>query len=153
MMKMRTLPTALMVLSAALLTFPATADDRGGPDRMMHGKMMKNLDLDDNGEITRDEFRSPAENRVTNLDTNGDGLVTPDELDADFEARQAEMLARSSERHARMRERFFQQDTNGDGAISADEINETLFAQMDADGSGGITRDEIRPRRKHHRLF
>ena len=157
-MKTRTFPSALLMLTAATLTLPAVADDQrrhGSFDRSdrIDGKMMRTMDIDDNGEITRDEFTSPAKDRIAKLDSNGDGVVTPEELDADFKQKQAEMIARSSERHTQKRDQFFAQDTNGDGAISADEINDSMFARLDADGSGTISRDEIRPRRKHSRLF
>lgn len=155
-MRTHTFPTALIALVAVALALPAAADDRGRGDRFFdgppHGKMIR-LDVDQNGEITRDEFSSPSGKRFAAIDVNGDGLVTPEELDADFEAKQAEMQRRASERHGKMRERFLAQDANGDGAVSADEINDSLFARMDADGNGAITRDEIRPRRKHHRQF
>ena len=45
------------------------------------------------------------------IDSNGDGVVTPEELDADFKQKQAEMIARSSERHTQKRDQFFAQDT------------------------------------------
>ena len=157
-MKTRTFPSALLMLTAAILTLPAIADDQrrhGSFDRSdrIDGKMMRTMDIDDNGEITRDEFTSPAKDRIAKRDSNGDGVVTPEELDADFKQKQAEMITRSSERHTQKRDQFFAQDTNGDGAISADEINDSMFARLDADGSGTISRTEIRPRRKHSRVF
>ena len=100
-MKTRTFPSALLMLTAAILTLQAVADDQrrhGSFDRSdrIHGKMMRTMDIDDNGEITRDEFTSPAKVRIAKLDSNGDGVVTQDELDADFKQKQAEMITRSS---------------------------------------------------------
>ncbi len=75
--------------------------------------------------------------KLKEMDTNGDGAVSLDELTA----------------HAttEVKAKFAKIDANGDGAISLDESTaaatakiEKKFAKMDADGDGKVTKDELK---------
>ena len=49
--------------------------------RMRHDRMFDRLDANKDGVLSRDEMPSPTD-RLTKLDTNGDGQVTPEEMRA-----------------------------------------------------------------------
>lgn len=78
------------------------------------------------------------------IDADGDGFVTQDEMTAFGEARQAE-------REAQRAERFAAADTNGDGGLSAEEIvaaenmrrAERMIERFDANDDGLIQADEM----------
>ena len=70
----------LLTLGACALAFsmtPALADDyEGKKDRMF-----EKLDADDDGNITKAEFLSEAEEKFAKIDADGDGTVTKAEAD------------------------------------------------------------------------
>ncbi len=75
--------------------------------------------------------------KLAEMDTNGDGAVSLDELTA-YTATE-------------VKTKFAKIDANGDGAISLDESTaaatakiEKKFAKMDADGDGKVTKDELK---------
>ena len=75
--------------------------------------------------------------KLKEMDTNGDGAVSLDELTA-YTATE-------------VKTKFAKIDANGDGAISLDESTaaatakiEKKFAKMDADGDGKVTKDELK---------
>ncbi len=75
--------------------------------------------------------------KLAEMDTNGDGAVSLDELTA-YTATE-------------VKAKFAKIDANGDGAISLDESTaaatakiEKKFAKMDADGDGKVTKDELK---------
>lgn len=51
----------------------------GGPGRG-HGKMLKKMDTDNDGRITRDEFTAGTQAHFKRMDKNNDGVITEDEL-------------------------------------------------------------------------
>jgi Ca2+-binding EF-hand superfamily protein len=119
----------------------------GGHDAKGHGKdharpswMMKQLDLDGDGVISRDEFDVAIARRFARLDTDADGTLS-------FEQMHARRAPRSEDR-ARLR--FDRIDTDGDGRISIQEFTvaaDRRFARMDRNGDGLIQADELtRPR-------
>lgn len=102
------------------------------------------LDADGNGSISRQEWLNAAGARFDRLDTNKDGVLTPDEL--------------SRGRHGRhgrpWRHSFSQIDTNGDGQISSAEFRAAfprapadLFTKLDTNKDGRLSRDELRAMR------
>ena len=96
------------------------------------------LDTNGDGELTREELQARGAVRFQEADTNGDGLLSEDEI----AARGSERL---KDRAARMIERM---DANGDGQLSQDEIKERrnageFFDRMDRDDSGTVTQAEF----------
>src|SRR5229473_730541 len=80
-MKTHVMVPLLATLALALTALPAVADCTHG-----HGKRMsfEELDKDQSGTLTLDEFTAAAQARATErfnkLDANKDGVVTPDEM-------------------------------------------------------------------------
>jgi len=76
-----------------------------------------------------------AEAHFAQVDSNGDGRVTQEELVARAQARATKMAEH----------RFERQDTNDDGVITEDEITEKAaqhFDLVDTNGDGFISDDE-----------
>ncbi len=152
----------LGVAIAALLATTSTAAlaDRGfcggeGRGRMML-EMFDTIDANKDGNITEAEFEAHRTAEFTAADTNGDGMLSSDELAQQHLAR---MSAKAAERSARMIENL---DDNGDGSLSLDEMYQTVrergFARMDRDDDGTISKDEAEGAmerfaegRRHHR--
>src|SRR5262245_60153049 len=105
---------------------------RGGPNGE---KRMKAMDVDNDGAISRDEWKGKPQ-AFDRVDKNGDGSLTREELAA----------------HARNQAgRFNEMDANNDGRISRDEWkgNPKRFDRLDANGDGVVTKEEIRSARQN----
>ncbi|MBR9806529.1 MAG: hypothetical protein GYB49_04820 [Alphaproteobacteria bacterium] len=136
-MKRITLATvSLGAIAAIALPLAANAGPRG------HGGMkayMAQMDTNGDGDISKEEVEAFRAAKFAEIDTNADGQVSPDEMTAHHEAQRAQ---RRVEREARM---FAKMDTDGDGAISAEEFNTHQmpgFEKADADGDGVVTAEE-----------
>jgi len=105
---------------------------RGGPNGE---KRMKNMDINNDGQISRDEWKGRAE-AFDRIDKNSDGSLTREELGA------------AARNHAG---RLNQMDANNDGKISRDEWkgNPKRFDRLDANGDGAVTKEEIRSGRQN----
>lgn len=134
--------------STAVLATAHDRDDRPGRDGPAT-MIFERFDLDGNGEVTREEATRAAAQHFAEADTDGDGLLSAEELAAHAEARQAERrAARMAERSARMLERH---DADGDGMLSLEEMTaregedrlERLFAHLDVDEDGVINQAEV----------
>lgn len=94
------------------------------------------------GEAPVAAFVTEAQARATALDTDGDGVVTRAELEANRDARRAE----------HERRRF--PDANEDGVVSTAEFlaaAEQRFARLDANGDGVLSPDELKDDRPGRR--
>ena len=74
----------LLAMTALTLAFasPAMAHDHGDDKHQKGGMMFEKLDLNNNGEITREEFQAFHETKFTEMDKDGSGVITPDEAEA-----------------------------------------------------------------------
>ena len=139
--------TTLIALTAATLalgtaaTFARDGGHRGDRTERIDA-MFERFDTDGNGEITRDEFDAARSDRFEGADTNGDGLLSTEELVQAALARHSEEAI--TERVERMIERL---DKDGDQALSAEELpgdrSNAMFDRADADGDGIVTRAEV----------
>ena len=100
-------------------------------------------DTDGDGRITAEEIEARKSARFAAADADGNGGLSAEELVSLQEAIRREVeLARASERL----ERF---DDNADGLLQAEEIEARtprlapIFDRLDADGDGGITQEEL----------
>jgi Ca2+-binding EF-hand superfamily protein len=143
---------SLFALSAAVGSLSARGwqetghGEHGFGHRGGHGTKstyrLKQLDSDNDGEVTLMEFIGPKEVRFAELDTDGNGILSPEELFKDLDAEVDYRVLRTLKRF----------DTDGDGKITKEEYNEHTrkrFAQKDFDGDGRIGDDEMSPRWKH----
>lgn len=134
----------LVFVMAGALSFPAVAMDHGDESREPHRavKALKQMDANDDGMISFDEFR-PPEGRDTpemRMDSDGDGTLSRDEVSAAATARTEEALAH-----------FDRMDADGNGVVTQSERRRTAFNQMDSDGDGLITKRELKEARGERR--
>lgn len=107
------------------------------------------LDTDGNGEITRAEMQDRGAARMARADSDGDGFLTQQELEASAVERAQAFASRMIERH----------DADADGRLSAEELAkpdraDRRFNRVDKDGDGAITKaefDAARDKMKGHR--
>lgn len=132
----------LSALAVALSITAVTADARGGDRGGMRAEF-STLDADGNGEVTQAEMLAYAQQRFDEVDTNGDGSLSAEELIA---ARSADVSDRMERRINRMLERA---DANDNGTLEFDEMRHNSdraaarFERVDTDGSGGISEAEM----------
>jgi len=104
-------------------------------------RLFQRYDTDKNGEISRQEVDAARAARIKAMDSNGDGRVSREE-------RRAYMQHQMEERRAAS---FAALDTNHDGKIDLEEYQADAakrFARLDRDGNGGLTQAELySPRR------
>jgi Ca2+-binding EF-hand superfamily protein len=97
---------------ALLIASPAFAGHDGHHGDREKGGMIEKLDLDGDGNITKEEFLSRHMEKFNELDANGDETISKEELSAFHESRQ-------QERQSKM---FQMMDDNGDGMVSEEEM-------------------------------
>ena len=147
-MKRTTLATASIAAIAALsLPMIALAQPGDGHRGMGHHgprgdmtAMIAEIDTNGDGNISKEEVDAHRAAKFAEVDTDGDGALTQAELDAHHEAERARRMA---ERKAKM---FAKLDTDGNGTISAEEFNSREhpgFDKADADGDGVVTKEEM----------
>ena len=133
---MKGLTTALLCMGLAL-SLNVIADDHRDrkPSGKRVSKMIKQLDSNDDGVISRDEFKMPdrRESPDMRMDLNGDGEVSRDEVGRVVSDRADEALTR-----------FDKEDTDGNGVLTAEERRMSVFNRMDADGDGQLTKREFK---------
>lgn len=128
---------------------PAPRDGRRGPPP--HERMVE-ADTNGDGVITLDEIQARETEQFANVDANGDGRVEAAEMLAFQEARREEArLERENRRAARMIEHL---DADGDGALSAEEFTSRprqMFARLDTNSDGQISAEEREAMREMRR--
>ena len=148
--------TAAALASAAVIAL-AAPEGAGGH---RHGAMLERVkaaDTDGNGLVSRDEAKAlpMIAKHFDEIDANGDGQLSPDELRAFHQKMRAQHEQVRGERFA---EHFKKMDTDGDGRISLAEAQANAprlaqrFQQVDANGDGFITPDELKAAfaHRHH---
>jgi hypothetical protein len=122
---------------------PQAGSDAGSAMPMMRGGGMTlfGMGRPGPGEVLTPEDRAArmAEHFAA-ADTNGDGLLSADEIAAALEAMRLERLAVMAGRQLQAL------DLDGDGALSLEELmagpSERMFARADTDGDGVISPEE-----------
>lgn len=137
--------TSLVMVAFTLTATPTLAF---GPGAGGHGPKMNFQELDSNGDgqITQEEMDARATTRFSEADANGDGTLSKAELEAQGQKRM-------SDRISGMIARF---DKDGDGALSQDEMPGPrragrMFDHFDSDASGGISEQEFSEAREKMR--
>ena len=106
---------SVLVLAVGVVAMPALADGHGdhrkGGERM--GTAVKQMDANGDGEITREEVSNVATQRTE------EALARFDDMDAD-----------------------------GDGVVTQSERRRSAFNRMDGNGDGQITKNEFKEARK-----
>lgn len=116
-------------------------------DKGPHGHMaamLKELDADKDGTITRAEIDAHESKVFTDADTNADGFVSGEEMMAYREAKREEMrLKRMAERQKKM---IAELDTNKDGLVSREEFMarpNPMFDRIDTNQDGRVDETEM----------
>ena len=129
--------TAMLLGTAALA---AGGDARHGPRGAPI--VFSELDADGDGLVTQAELDAHREARFADVDTDGDGAISLEEF-----TEHAAM--RSSERAAQM---FARLDADGDGVLSRDVLEArggrgpgagAMIERLDADGDGAVSEEEF----------
>ncbi|KEJ89240.1 EF-hand domain-containing protein [Sulfitobacter donghicola] len=145
--------TALAIVAGLVAT---TAQARDGGEGMQ--ARFAQIDANGDGEISAEELQAQVAARFAAADANKDGALTADEM----------MAAREGKHKERLLKRF---DKNGDGALSGEELDEMSkgkggkkgdkkggraakhFERMDADNSGDLTLEEMQSHRDPAKMF
>lgn len=128
------------VLAAAATCAASAASAQVLPDPMDFGTMYEELafeaaDTDGNNQVSEAEFVRDAAAAFSGLDTNLDGKLTPEELQADDPVTYAKYAAT-----------FAEIDANGDGALTFDEVMAfklKAFQAADKNQDGALSFDEL----------
>jgi Ca2+-binding EF-hand superfamily protein len=122
---------------------PEAAEQRRGhgPRGKGHGlrspeKLIERFDTNKNGMLEAAELPERMQEHLGDIDKNGDGIVTKDELSAHFKARFAE--------HAK--KKFERKDLNKDGMLDQAELGEkwSKWSVADQNGDNKLTPEELR---------
>lgn len=121
----------------------------GGPMGMlqMH-PLMKILDTDKDGTLSASEIAN-ASKALIQLDKNGDGIISPEEMRPDPSAMPGGLAGAGGNGQfngAMMGQMFERSDANKDGKLTGDEIPERMrdrLNMIDKDGDGAITKAEF----------
>ncbi|OCX64558.1 hypothetical protein BFP70_11015 [Thioclava sp. SK-1] len=101
------------------------------------------VDTNGDGQITLEEIEAKRQADAAALDSDGNGLISAEELVAQ------EMAQAQSRIEARVAKRIEMFDADGDGSLSAAELIERptaaagMFARIDANGDGAVTQEEL----------
>lgn len=126
----------IVVSGLALGVFVGVSSAQGGRERPRY--VLQALDLDHDGKLSAEEIAA-APASLRSLDRNGDGELTPDEMEpqrTDAGASPDQLVTQ-----------LMSFDKNGDGVLTPDELPErmsALFARGDTNKDGKLTPDEIR---------
>lgn len=114
------------------------------------GMMMRHMDANGDGKVTKDEIMPRLTKRFDRVDANNDGQVTKAEVGE-------HVRKRVERRVGHMFERF---DPNADGIMTKAELQSQVdkhFARLDTDKNGEVSREEMGDFRKamraHMRKF
>ncbi len=141
--------TLISIASATCLAIAASGA-QADPGMMHHDggyadHMFKQMDVNNDGAISKKEFNTFHEKRFKEMDANHDGKVTREEMDAAMDKMRDQMRSQMREH---FKQRFDETDANHDGALSKDEAQKMPmvsqhFDEIDANHDGKVTQDEI----------
>lgn len=140
---------ATAISLGAVTEAQAESHTRGGHQGGMGVQhSFEDLDTDGDGSITPAEMAGHMQARFKGADSDGDGLLSREELVARMMERQAERMGRRADH---MIERH---DANGDGMLSMDEMRADrqgrMFERLDTDGDGVISKTEFDAMQERH---
>ncbi len=81
---------------------------------------------------------------MSRADTNGDGAITTDEVEARQALISAEAQSRMEKRIEDSRAFFERADRDNSGSVTADEMRAAIFDRLDRDGDQMLSKRELR---------
>ena len=131
---------------AMTLAIPAAAESyRDPPPRGGHHmRLMEEIDVDNNGTITRVEIDTVQQQRFSEFDGDKSGTLSLNEF---------EELWLQRMRH-RMVDKFQRLDEDGDGQVTRAEFDapfNNMMARRDQNNDGVLSQDELRSRKRGRR--
>lgn len=144
-MKRKIFITGVVVAAISVTALAANAREQGGKMRGPQEARItfEELDLNGDGFLTQEDMAARSAARFEEADSNGDGVLSAEELGA---ATLKRMQEKAATRASRMIE---QRDANGDGVLSPDEMTPRkdrgarMFERADSDGDGKISKAEF----------
>lgn len=113
---------AVLALAVAVPAF-----SQAGPGKDGHGaRLFEQTDTNGDGYISKEEMQAASEKRFTDADADGDGVLTKDEMAAVH----GKMRARFDHQRGDPAERFAAADADGDGKLTLDEMKAAAAARM-----------------------
>ena len=133
-MKSTTFISAIVL--AAVAVTGTTALAKGPRDRAP--VTFQELDANGDGQITKEEMEAHRAQKFTTADADGDGKLSLEEM-------QASAQKNANDRVSKMFEKF---DADKDGFLSKDELpkprkGDKMFDRIDADGNGSVSEQEF----------
>ena len=141
--------TRTLILSSLVVTLVAggaVAAGFGGEEERMRGPRggfdFAAVDTNSDGKVTQEELDALKAAEFAKIDTDGNGTVSAAELGAHMEAQRAERMAAQLERMIKER------DANGDGVLSPEEMSAgpragAIIDRLDTDGDGAVSQAEL----------
>ncbi len=140
------------VVAISLLTGAgaALAQDKQGGKRGMGPMMFEFSEVDTNGDgkLSKDEMAAHAKARFDAVDTDGNGKLSAAEMAVAAKKKQEDRRAKMM---TKMIERM---DADKDGELSFDEMPgqqsraDKMFSRLDKDGDGAISEEELKAAKK-----
>ena len=92
---MKSIITAVLLVAAA----PLAAQTQGGNMPSPSDMFMQQMDTDQDGKVSLEEFQRPTNEQFKYMDKNGDGAVTGDEVAAFHQEMQQRMQMQQGQQH------------------------------------------------------
>lgn len=134
--------TALLGATIVVGSVAAMAGDHGG--YMGHKGAFVDFDATDtdkDGKLSKEELQARHSARYAEMDADGDGLLSEDELRAGMQARANDNI------EARLKKMMGKRDADKDGLLSEEEMKPPrmgrMFERLDTDDDGLISREEL----------
>mgnify|MGYP001178705776 FL=1 len=135
-----------VALLALLSTGNTTIAKNFNSMKILNPPTFENLDINNDGKISKKEIEKQRDFMVQSMDLNGDKLVSTQEL-IKRHAKRADFFAK------RMIKKL---DSNGDGSLSFSELKksqqwklERMFYRLDKNNDGFISKEEAQTARKN----
>lgn len=104
------------------------------------GEKFSKMDADGNGQISREEHATGAQQMFAETDANNDGIVTATEMENKMYS------DRGGRSEMSARDKIKEVDRNSDGRLTRQEHTagvEAMFGRMDTNQDGSLSREEL----------